>query len=237
MLYNFRDIGGVRTKENRYLRRGLVFRTGNVSHVSASTARHLHEDRKLKLYIDFRTPIEIERFGSPKELLSKNIEWINLPIDTEDPIFNSLTHPEPKDWLELYHRLFQKNATSWLEFVKVVAEFKGPLAYGCLFGKDRTGIASSVLLDVLGVEDHTIVDDYSLTQDNIHPLYELFRVLWKDRPLNENEVFKHYLQTPPHVMEEFLKFIRTQAVLNETHILEDHIPDSVKTRLRDRLLG
>ena len=38
-----------------------------------------------------------------------------------------------------------------------------PVVIGCAAGKDRTGVTIALLLDLAGVDDATIVDDYALS--------------------------------------------------------------------------
>lgn len=236
MLYNFRDLGGLKTKCDRKVKSGLIYRSGNLSHIPAETAQTLAEEHGIRVYIDFRSSHDIKSFGAPESMVSRKIEWINIPINTDDPDFQSVHRPEPKDWLQLYHRLFERNAESWLKFLQIFAEAEAPIVYGCLFGKDRTGIASSVLLEALNVSDELIAQDYAETEKNILPLYKRFEDLWDERPLTEEEFHKHFLTTPSSVMTDFLNFIRTQAVIEESKVLLEHLPYATKTKLQARLL-
>jgi len=60
-----------------------------------------------------------------------------------------------------------------IDALKIIAEPENhPLIFHCAIGKDRTGILSVVLLSVLGVEDTTIVEDYSLSGPAMKNLIE-----------------------------------------------------------------
>ena len=121
-------------------------------------------------------------------------------------------------------------------FVKILAEADAPLAYGCLFGKDRTGVASSILLEVLNVHDEEILKDYSETEKHIDPLYRRFKMLWKDFNLTDEEVAAHHLATPPEIMDGFLEHLRTELIHEEAKLLIDHLPYDTRTKLQNRLL-
>jgi protein-tyrosine phosphatase len=45
-----------------------------------------------------------------------------------------------------------------------LARGEAPLAFNCSAGKDRTGMASALILSVLGVPRETVLADYALTQ-------------------------------------------------------------------------
>jgi protein tyrosine/serine phosphatase len=47
--------------------------------------------------------------------------------------------------------------------------------YHCSAGKDRTGVVTAMLLDILGVEHEVIADDYHLTTANMAPILERIR--------------------------------------------------------------
>jgi len=236
MIHNFRDLGGLTTKCDRTVKDGLLFRTGNLSHIQSDHASHVANERQVRVYVDFRNEFEIKRFGAPSELIAQKVEWVNLPIQTDDPDFQALTHPEVKDWISLYHRLFEKNAHAWMKFLRIIAEADAPVAYGCLFGKDRTGIASSLLLEALNVHDDQIANDYAKTENHIEPLYRRFESLWDDRPMAYEDVFKHYLRTPPQIMQGFLDHVRTRAVIDETQVFLEHLPTDMRIKLQNRLL-
>jgi protein-tyrosine phosphatase len=55
-------------------------------------------------------------------------------------------------------------------FVRLVAN-EGPLAFNCSAGKDRTGMASALILSVLGVPRDTVLQDYALTEIYTPPSY------------------------------------------------------------------
>jgi len=235
-LYNFRDLGGMHTTNNEEIKSGLLFRTGNVAHWSDAAAKHVAEERGVKLYIDFRSAIEVQRFGRPQALINKNVEWLPLSIDTSDPIFEKLKLPKAKDWLSLYQRLFEKNINSWTQFSKTVATANHPILYGCLFGKDRTGIATSLLLNLLDVHDDHIVADYAKTTDHVQPLADLFEHMLEHHDATEEEIFEHFSRSHGEVMLGFLEYLRTHP---EQHYLGKQLKslfDSYQKPLKERLL-
>lgn len=236
MIHNFRDIGGYKTKCDRFIKSGLIFRTGNLSHIDQVSAQKIVADHDVKIYIDFRGDYEIDNFGKPDALINEKVEWIRLPINAIDPDFKPIARPNPLFWLNLYKRLFEKNMDHWVKFIKILAESDAPLAYGCLFGKDRTGVASSILLEVLNVHDDHILKDYSETEKHINPLYQRFKMLWKDYDITEQEVRTHHLATPPEIMDGFLEHLRTQLIAEEAKLLIDHLPYDTRTKLQNRLL-
>lgn len=209
-LYNFRDLGGLPTKCDRQIKTGLLYRTGNVAHWSNEAAAHVAKEYGVKLYIDLRTSDEVKTFGRPEALIRQKVEWLSLSIDTSDKTFEKLTLPKAQDWLELYQRLFAKNLEVWSQFAKIISEANEPILYGCLFGKDRTGIATSLILNILEVHDEHIAADYAKTTHEVQPLADLFRhLLSHHREGSEQEIFEHFSRSHESVMLGFLEYMRT----------------------------
>ena len=243
-LYNFRDLGGMLTKCNQEVRPGLLYRTGNVAHWSDRAAQYVAEECGVKLYIDFRRPDEVETFGRPEALLRKKIEWLPVSINTSDPEFESKKLPKKQDWLDLYKRLFEKNIEAWRRFTHTVASANVPILYGCLFGKDRTGIGTSLLLNILEVHDTHIVSDYAQTTHEIRPLSEMIEpLLSRQQPATqhspaatEEEIFEHFSRSHETVMSKFLEYLRTHP--SEHPVGEDlqAMTDLFRTPLKSRLL-
>ena len=235
-LYNFRGLGGLPTKGDQEIKPGLVFRTGNVAHWSDKAAEHVAGEHGVKLYIDLRTPEEVKKFGRPEALIRQGVEWLSLSINTSDPTFEKLRLPKANDWIALYQRIFEKNLQSWSQFAKTVSGANEPILYGCLFGKDRTGIATSLLLNMLEVKDGHIAADYAKTTHEIQPLSDLFQHLLNNNGANKAEIFEHYSRSHEQVILEFLEYIRAHP---EEHEIGKELVDIAKKfrePLKTRLL-
>ncbi len=233
---NFRDLAGIPTQDGHVVKPGLVYRTGNLSHIDEQLAGEIINTTSIKMYIDFRSKGEVEQFGGPDHFTKNGIEWINLDIDSMDPDFLKLKKPEPSDWAKLYHKLFENNLGSWTKFLTLIAEAEKPLAYGCLFGKDRTGIATALLLDAIGVHHEDIATNFAETTKNVHDLHKYFSQFWNDRGLTEDEVFHHYSTAHPESIQYFMEYFRNEALANEAHEFTQHLSPKLIERLRKKLL-
>lgn len=163
--YNFRDIGGVRTKDGRYVKWGKLFRTDDLAKLTEADLAYL-SDIPVRSVVDFRAKDEMKM--APDRLpvsveydYNLNIEPGNImgggmefDIDTVD--FNCLMMD--------MNRLLVTDSSAvnhYREFFRLLQdEDKLPLMYHCSAGKDRTGMATALILYALGVDDETIMDDY-----------------------------------------------------------------------------
>ena len=70
------------------------------------------------------------------------------------------------DMVELYINMLLTYSERFAQFVTVAADVDYlPMLFHCTAGKDRSGLASALLLEVLGVERDTVLDDYCLTNE------------------------------------------------------------------------
>jgi protein-tyrosine phosphatase len=208
-LFNFRDLAGMTTVTNKKIRSRKVFRTGNISHIELATAKKLKQELNIGTYVDFRNESEIKAFGKPQALIDAGVNWINLHIETDDEKFGKTRNPGVEDWVGLYSRLFEKNIQDWVKFLKIILSSPDATLYGCVFGKDRTGIATSFLLATLDVHEEHIKKDYALTTESMVPhFYNRFLYFWDRDNVSEADIYKHYLIAHPEIIVEFMGFHR-----------------------------
>ena len=186
---NTRDLGGIRTRDGRTLRKGLLIRTDCLYRITQRDVETLFKEYHALYDVDFRN--EDERRARP-EIPIPGCQIVNLPI-TNDHNMGILPPPhktygiQEKRLLTLFDYIYclskegdarkgmeksyrsyvstplgQQGYSSFLHLV-LEAEGKGAVLFHCADGKDRAGIACYLLLKTLGVEDETILEDYLLT--------------------------------------------------------------------------
>ena len=166
---NFRDIGGIPTRDGRFVRWGQIYRSDRLSALTKEDQAYL-ASLGLKTVIDFRSEAEIAK---DPDRVPSGAEYIQAPIifDVEDTtqlreriISGDISVDEASDILVEGNRLFATDMASRFQpFIDCVLENKGPLVYHCTSGKDRTGFATMLLLSALNVGRDTIVEDYMLS--------------------------------------------------------------------------
>src|SRR5262249_9565820 len=119
--------------------------------------------------IDLRSLTEIEDFGRLGVAGDGNV-WHNVAmldnvkLIPRDPADTAPT-PEATEPGEGYFRIVEQFGESVAEVFELLAgDAALPAVYHCTSGKDRTGIISALLLDVLGVTDDVVAADYVLTE-------------------------------------------------------------------------
>ena len=167
---NVRDLGGYATADGRRTRWGQVFRADALSALTA-------EDRDaiaalgLRAVFDLRRDIERER--APNVVLGGEVRSIVLAMGgaaAEGPelmdqvMSGEITSIDDDFMIEVYAELLASHAVDFGTLLGSLVEPDGlPALFHCTAGKDRTGLASAMLLSVLGVPENVILDDYELS--------------------------------------------------------------------------
>jgi len=168
-LPNLRDFGGYPTRDGRRVRRGLLYRSASLAHLSDADLAQV-EALGLRLICDLRTPEELEE--APNRL-PQGVEYLHLPAharqNTRPSLRNVLGMMFKRGYLErILPRLYtevmiDQNPHVFAEIFRRVADGQLPLLIHCTAGKDRTGLSAALLLSWLGVEEDLIIQDYSIS--------------------------------------------------------------------------
>lgn len=172
---NFRDLGGYRTQDGRRVRWGRIFRSDQLCDLTDSDQAYL-ERIGIQAVCDLRDVDE--RRDSPDRMPAQAAYHV-LPIYEDQPrrpLLNILFFRRHLLGATLgrgYIDFLEHGAPSYGQLLRLAAEHQ-PLVYHCAAGKDRAGIASALLLALLGVPDETILADYSLSNLAFDHFYQSF---------------------------------------------------------------
>lgn len=235
LVFNVRDLGGLRTIDDRTVRRRLLFRADGVQRLrddDLEVARALG----LRTVIDLRTAGEITRGGQfPVDLCP--VAWHSLPMlqrmwSEDDLVATS----GAADFLrDRYLDMLTDGAGSLVEIVRLVAEGQ-PALFHCAAGKDRTGVVAAVLLGLLGVEHDEIVTDYHATAGAMAAFVDWLTLEYPEAIDAMTNQPPEYLEAPPEAMSGFLAAVDERY--GSMDGLADHlgIPEVTVSRLRETLL-
>jgi len=169
-IHNFRDYGGWLTRDGGQLRRGLLFRSGQ--HVGATD-----EDLALIGALDIRTVIDLrgtsERERNPcrrvegfaGEVIYYDGETSSSPPHMDvDPDVTTADFARER-MLGVYARMPQNPAMQdmFARYLRILAERDGASLVHCFAGKDRTGVAATLLLHILGVSEKNQMAEFLRT--------------------------------------------------------------------------
>ena len=171
-IHNFRDFGGWPGADGRQVRTGLLYRSGQ--HVEASDA-----DLAAIAALDIRTVIDLRGEGERARNPCRRVEgWDGEVLFYEGETSSSPPHmditPETttaefarERMLAVYTRMPVNPAmqTMFARYLRALVERDGASLVHCFAGKDRTGIAATLVLHILGVSEADQRAEFLRTND------------------------------------------------------------------------
>ena len=167
---NFRDIGGLKTKDGKTVRWGKIYRSDNLSKLENKEFRKF-SDMHITTVYDLRTDHEIK---GKEDHLPLNVQYIHTPTvkDKEGEIAKvrakviagEISEKQAREQtVQFYQDAVTTNVLSLTGIINKIVDSDEPVLYHCSAGKDRTGIVSAIILSILNVDRQTIVNEYLLS--------------------------------------------------------------------------
>jgi len=167
---NFRDLGGLPVAGGGSTRSGLVYRADRLCTLSDADLRRL-EKIGIRHVFDLRSETEAADFP---DRLPAGACYVRLSMTSDRTpqartVYERIVDGEIESYGEAemvagYLRMLQNFGPSWARIVRQVGRGE-PTVVHCTAGKDRTGVASMLLLDLAGVAADHIVADYALSSE------------------------------------------------------------------------
>jgi protein-tyrosine phosphatase len=170
---NFRDLGGYETRDGRFVRWGLLYRSGVLTYLTPADYKYLGATG-IHAVCDFRTAQE--NTTAPETWIpDTEVKHISLPIGGDAKNNDATagmrkliqTNPTPeqlREWItKVYSNFAFSAAPQYAQLFAQIENNQLPLLYHCTAGKDRTGVFSAFLLLTLGVPEQIVLKDYALT--------------------------------------------------------------------------
>ena len=191
-INNFRDFGGYRTQNGTRLKKGLLYRSGDLSKATDADLERI-TSLGIKTVCDLRS--EGERRHEPDRIPAmKPFTFFNIPMRpiveyhgrSLKRLLSLMFGSERRmDYVAESRQAYREYATRYLPQLKALFQRISdpenlPVLIHCSAGKDRTGVVASLIQLVLGVSMETAMDDYLKTNGNLSAYTEdVFRRLSK----------------------------------------------------------
>lgn len=248
-IHNFRDYGGYAVEGGGTVRRGLLFRSGQ--HVEA-TDEDLRAIAKLDIHtvIDLRGLSERERNpcrrveGFNGEVIFYNGETSSSPPHMDVDASTTTAEYARQRMMAVYERMPRNPAMieMFARYFRVLDEREGASLVHCFAGKDRTGVAATLMLHVLGANRDDQMHEFLLTnqaptldvlrQQSVPGIEErLGRKLDEDAVRALLEVHEDYLHT-------YIREIESEHGSLDAFISDAlGVDDAMRARLRDKFVA
>jgi protein-tyrosine phosphatase len=176
-VYNFREMGGMPAQNGKQVKRGLLFRSAELTGLTDRDKDYLQGYRIRYIY-DYRDKVEADL---RPDLQIADEKHLRVAVNGED---RSTAHSEwnPEQFyknfsrekftavyaaMPIHNRSFQKMMSLLARPQRSL-----PFVHHCAGGRDRTGVGAMLILKTLGVADDVILDDYLLSNRTLASYHE-----------------------------------------------------------------
>ena len=232
MVRNLRDLGGIRTASGQTIKKGFLVRSANLSEAE-------EEDLSgISAVIDLRTTREREEV--PDRLYGRTS--VHVPIF--DEVKTGVSHERraererkgPPDMGALYIWMMREHRDSFANALRAIMNHdfsSGAVLWHCSEGKDRCGLTTALLLELLGVDRSVIMEDYLKTNETSIPRAEGIRERVRAERGDEaaEGVYRAYIAVPEYLEGAWKVMDEIPNCLSELGIPQEEI-----TRFREFIL-
>lgn len=244
---NFRDLGGYEAHAGRRLKWGKLYRSSKLSDLT-------HMD------INYVNRLGVTLVCDLRQLVEQELEPTRLGADSSSRIASlPVTPGSSSNFIENLHkgviavddaaglmqevnRDFVINQTpQYAEMFRLLLCGDQQVLIHCASGKDRTGFGAALILDVLGVDEDRIIEDYLLTNKFLPVDAEVQRLSgqFSDHTGSSvsEEVLRPLLEVRPEYLAACFDEIR-KRYQSKQHFFEAalNLDDAKLALLRDRYL-
>lgn len=178
--FNFRDLGGYKTAQGCYTKWGKIIRSDDLSSLTDADLSYLSSLSWLTM-VDYRSAEEIKAAPdkTPASVRQHLIYSINPGNVTSIALLKNIDSTKIDEYMQQINVGFVNDGESIVQFRKMFDLLQNPqgyevFLYHCTAGKDRTGMASALILYALGMNDNTVMEDYLLSNQFIEAKFEKY---------------------------------------------------------------
>ena len=178
---NLRDLGGRPAADGWLIKKGLLFRSAELSRADGRDLAFL-ERLGVAAVVDLR---DLDEREARPDRLPAGAEYHHLPVlplrwareDVPDsPMLPQLWRSDVHRFFVVFYRILassEETAEMYAAFFRLLLRSPArPVLWHCTQGKDRAGIASILVHAALGVSWEGCLEDYFLTNEMVRPRLE-----------------------------------------------------------------
>ncbi len=235
---NFRDLGGYRNRQGQTVRWRRLFRSDALQDLTPAAAGFAIGELGVGLVVDLRNSDEAERDGRGP-LPELGAEYRHFPL-LEERGFPPFTGGDVVERLSAtYQWLLHHSGPRVADAVNAIGssvrpepvEMRGAVVFHCSAGKDRTGLLTALILEVLGVDAETIKADYLLTNQVVDGILRRIRAMQPNAsPTTQS------LAAQPAAFQGFQDTLQREYAGAELYLRRHGVSRETLERLRENLL-
>jgi protein-tyrosine phosphatase len=239
MAVNLRELGGIATADGRRIRRGIIYRSGDLADLTEACRSRMAE-LGIVARIDFRSIAERKLRPYNGHTPGAIQVWEN-PSNRHDAAVRDLMEQAEKGtdaahaaMLAAYRELPIVMSSSYAILFRWLSDGRLPILYSCTAGKDRTGVATALILWALGVEKKTIAEEYELSNSHLD---QIKKIAMRSYNFKDNAAVKTILASDRLYIEHMMNHVENRFISIEGYLKTalNFDADSLK-RMRDQML-
>jgi protein-tyrosine phosphatase len=188
----------------------------------------------VRTVVDLRSTAEQEQERTP-DLSRFGINVIAASVFQQDASPLGMNQAEFPGFAAVYQRFLESGGAAYGELCGALARESGGVLFHCAAGKDRTGVAAALLLELAGVPDQTIVDDYTLSEALLSPLRDEWLPKMAARGVDQERA-EGLLAAPSEAMRSTLAYLRRRWGSAEGYFTACGVSSDAISAVRARLL-
>ena len=236
-LRNVRDLGGHTTQDGRTIRQGWWFRGASIHRVAGADL-HVLRALGIRTAIDLRTSAELQEYGA-FPAAETGIDVLHCPLIPR-------TWPRRDDvegadqatqyLIERFVEMLESGGPAVAEAVRTLAApERGPVIAYCAAGKDRTGVLTAIVMDLVGVADDEIAEEFHRSDAAARRMFK-----WGDAPdegeMSASRQAPAVAAAPPAAILGFLAEGRRRYGSMRAYVMRHGIDQATLQRLDEVLL-
>lgn len=225
---NARELGGYYTINGKKIKHGVLLRTAELNKISSEDLTRLTKDYNLSVIADLR--MSYEAAAKPDPVID-GVKYVNLRVIDEDLYRKTLEKKLNMEGnaMERLKLIVDSGIVSYDMYINFISTDSGKKAYReffrelinlppersllfhCTQGKDRTGLASMLILSALGASEEIILEDFMLTNIFNTDLIAGQRKMLSSRGMKESELEKYMIvldEVNPKLMNKVLEWLK-----------------------------
>ena len=206
IAHNVRHLAGYPTAAGQATTASDIIRSGSL-HELTGAGLAAFGDLGVGVVVDFRSSMEHEMYPTP-DLSVQDVTIIQAPVFETDASPGALAREDRyPGHAAIYQQFLTEGGGAYRTLFETIAMASGPVLFHCAVGKDRTGVAAALLLELAGVPDEHIIADYAISTAELEPVVEERMDKFEEYGISV-ETGRMMMAAPPRDMELTLDFIR-----------------------------
>lgn len=225
-IKNFRDLGGVATKDGKEVKWGKIYRSANMDDISDIDIKKM---KKLDIttIIDLRRDYEVLKNYRNIDKVKENFKYNQISLAKQDFGYSQIEEViQGKISVGNTYRELIDNYKAVKKILELIVNCQEAIIFHCQEGKDRTGVIAMIIYGLLNVDQIDIIADYEVSSAYLGYVSEY----------DQDEEYSIFRITNPYYMKEAYAYITDEYGTFENYIDKLDLDKKLIGKLKKKML-